>query len=82
MTLQLETIIGNAWENRANINAATATAEVRQAVEHVIAELDAGRLRVDFSSRLRGCVCFDGCLCRSGSEACGSCARKTPRMVS
>ena len=46
MTLQLETIIGDAWENRANINTANATPELRQAVEHVIAELDAGRLRV------------------------------------
>ena len=46
MTHQLETIINDAWENRANINTASATAELRQAVEHVIAELDAGRLRV------------------------------------
>ena len=46
MTVQLEKIIGDAWENRANINTASATAELRQAVEHVIAELDAGRLRV------------------------------------
>jgi 2,3,4,5-tetrahydropyridine-2-carboxylate N-succinyltransferase len=46
MTQQLETIINDAWENRATINAAGATPELRQAVEHVIAELDAGRLRV------------------------------------
>jgi 2,3,4,5-tetrahydropyridine-2-carboxylate N-succinyltransferase len=46
MSAQLESIINDAWENRANINTATATPEVRQAVEHVIAELDAGRLRV------------------------------------
>ena len=46
MTQQLETIINDAWENRANINTAGATPELRQAVEHVIAELDAGRLRV------------------------------------
>src|SRR5262245_64043704 len=46
MSLQLEKIIDDAWENRANINPASATPEVRQAVEHVIAELDAGRLRV------------------------------------
>jgi 2,3,4,5-tetrahydropyridine-2-carboxylate N-succinyltransferase len=46
MTLQLESIIGDAWENRANINTASASPEVRQAAEHVIAELDAGRLRV------------------------------------
>jgi len=43
---QLEKIIGDAWENRANINTNTATTELRQAVNHVIAELDAGRLRV------------------------------------
>src|SRR5262245_9930749 len=46
MTLQLQTIIGDAWENRANIHAASVTPEVRQTVEYVIAELDAGRLRV------------------------------------
>src|SRR5215468_1542941 len=46
MTLQLEKIINDAWENRANINMSTATPELREAVEHVIAELDGGRLRV------------------------------------
>ena len=46
MTLQLESIIDDAWENRASINMANASAELRQAVEHIIAELDAGRLRV------------------------------------
>ena len=46
MTQQLETIINDAWENRATINIADATPELRQAVEHVIAELDAGNLRV------------------------------------
>src|SRR5215813_5980073 len=46
MTVQLEKIIGDAWEIRANINNANASPELRQAVEHVIAELDAGRLRV------------------------------------
>src|SRR5438067_1038895 len=46
MTAQLETIIGGAWENRANINNSNATAELRQAVEHVISELDSGHLRV------------------------------------
>jgi 2,3,4,5-tetrahydropyridine-2-carboxylate N-succinyltransferase len=46
MTVQLEKIINDAWEDRANINTATATSEVRQAVEHVIAELNGGRLRV------------------------------------
>lgn len=46
MIAQLESIINNAWENRASINMSSATAELRQAVDHVIAELDAGRLRV------------------------------------
>ena len=43
---QLQHIIDNAWDNRANISANNATHEVREAVEHVIAELNAGRLRV------------------------------------
>ena len=43
---QLQHIIDNAWDNRANISATNATHEVREAVEHVIAELNAGRLRV------------------------------------
>ncbi len=43
---QLQHVIDNAWDNRANINATNASAEVRDAVEHVIAELNAGRLRV------------------------------------
>jgi len=43
---QLQHVIDNAWDNRANINATNASAEVRDAVDHVIAELNAGRLRV------------------------------------
>ena len=46
MTQQLQQIIDTAWENRANISAASAPREVAQAVEHVIAEMDGGRLRV------------------------------------
>src|SRR5688572_764659 len=46
MTAQLQTLIDNAWENRSTITAADAPSEVRDAVEHVIAELNAGRLRV------------------------------------
>ena len=45
-TEQLQSIIDNAWENRANITATVAPKEVSEAVEHVLAELDAGRLRV------------------------------------
>ncbi len=43
---QLQHVIDNAWDNRANISIDNATQEVRDAVEHVIAELNAGRLRV------------------------------------
>ena len=43
---QLATIIDAAWESRATLSPTAAPAEVRDAVEHVIAELDAGRLRV------------------------------------
>src|SRR5262245_52328841 len=46
MSVQLESIINDAWENRANVNMTTASVEVRQAVDHIIAELDTGRLRV------------------------------------
>jgi len=46
MTVQIQTIIDKAWENRASMNPADAPAEVRDAVEHVITELNAGRLRV------------------------------------
>ena len=46
MKEQLRQIIETAWENRADISPASASLEVRQAVEHVLAELDAGRLRV------------------------------------
>ena len=43
---QLQHIIDNAWDNRATINAENATHEVLDAVNHVIAELNGGRLRV------------------------------------
>jgi 2,3,4,5-tetrahydropyridine-2,6-dicarboxylate N-succinyltransferase len=46
MTQQLQQIIDTAWDNRAQINAASAPKEVKDAVEHVIAELNTGRLRV------------------------------------
>jgi 2,3,4,5-tetrahydropyridine-2,6-dicarboxylate N-succinyltransferase len=46
MSQTLQTVIEAAWEDRANISVASATAEVRDAVEHVLNELDAGRLRV------------------------------------
>jgi 2,3,4,5-tetrahydropyridine-2-carboxylate N-succinyltransferase len=46
MTQQLQQTIDAAWEDRANISAASAPKEVRDAVEHVIAELNNGQLRV------------------------------------
>ncbi|MCX7814441.1 MAG: 2,3,4,5-tetrahydropyridine-2,6-dicarboxylate N-succinyltransferase [Tepidimonas ignava] len=42
----LQAIIENAWDNRAQLSPGNAPHEVVDAVEHVIAELDAGRLRV------------------------------------
>jgi 2,3,4,5-tetrahydropyridine-2-carboxylate N-succinyltransferase len=46
MTLQLQLIIDSAWENRAQLSASQASAEIREAVEHVIEQLDSGQLRV------------------------------------
>ena len=46
MTAQIQSIIDTAWENRASINSANASQKVRDAVEHVIAEMNAGRMRV------------------------------------
>ena len=74
MTLQLETIINDAWENRSNINTTSATPEVRQAVEHVVSVTrrrsaaratretlaTAGGRPINGSRRL--------CCCRSGSR--------------
>ena len=46
MTQQLPQIIDAAWEDRANISVKSAPKEVSDAVEQVISELNAGRLRV------------------------------------
>jgi 2,3,4,5-tetrahydropyridine-2,6-dicarboxylate N-succinyltransferase len=43
---QLSSIIDAAWESRTALSPSSAPAEVRDAVAHVIAELDAGRIRV------------------------------------
>ena len=43
---QIAAIIDAAWETRTTLSPASAPAEVRDAVAHVIAELDAGRVRV------------------------------------
>ena len=46
MTQQLQTLIDAAWEDRANLSPRSAPREVQEAVEHVIADLNRGRLRV------------------------------------
>jgi 2,3,4,5-tetrahydropyridine-2-carboxylate N-succinyltransferase len=46
MTQQLQQIIDTAWENRASLSAQSAPKEVAQAVEHVVADLNSGKLRV------------------------------------
>ena len=43
---RLPETIDAAWERRAELSPATASPEVRDAVLHAIAELDAGRVRV------------------------------------
>ncbi|MFL6693017.1 MAG: 2,3,4,5-tetrahydropyridine-2,6-dicarboxylate N-succinyltransferase [Ramlibacter sp.] len=46
MTSQLQQTIDTAWDNRANLSPKSAPKEVTDAVEHVIAELNNGHLRV------------------------------------
>ncbi len=46
MTQQLQNIIDTAWEQRAEITPTSGSAELREAVAHVIAGLDDGTLRV------------------------------------
>ena len=46
MTQQLQQIIDQAWEDRANFSPKSAPAEVRDAVAHVLQQLDQGTLRV------------------------------------
>jgi 2,3,4,5-tetrahydropyridine-2-carboxylate N-succinyltransferase len=46
MSQQLQQTIEAAWDNRANISVKSAPKEVVDAVEHVISELNKGRLRV------------------------------------
>ena len=46
MTQQLQQIIDTAWDNRAELSPKAAPKEVADAVEHVIAELNNGKLRV------------------------------------
>ena len=44
--LPLQSLIDNAWDARASFSPSSHPAEVRDAVEHVIADLNAGRVRV------------------------------------
>jgi 2,3,4,5-tetrahydropyridine-2-carboxylate N-succinyltransferase len=46
MTQQLQQIIDAAWDDRANMSPKSAPKEVLEAVEHVISELNKGKLRV------------------------------------
>jgi len=46
MSQQLQQIIEAAWDNRANISVKSAPKDVVDAVEHVVNELNSGRLRV------------------------------------
>ncbi len=46
MTQDLQNTIEQAWEDRASLSPSAAPAGVREAVEHVLAALDAGTLRV------------------------------------
>jgi 2,3,4,5-tetrahydropyridine-2-carboxylate N-succinyltransferase len=46
MTQQLQQLLDQAWEDRANISSKSAPADVRDAVAHVLEQLDAGTLRV------------------------------------
>lgn len=46
MSAQLEAIINAAWEDRANISVKSHPKEVGEAVEHIISELNNGKLRV------------------------------------
>ena len=46
MTQQLQTIIDQAWEDRASLSPTAAPKEIADAVEHIISELNKGRLRV------------------------------------
>jgi 2,3,4,5-tetrahydropyridine-2,6-dicarboxylate N-succinyltransferase len=46
MTQQLQTIIDQAWDNRAELSPSKSPKEVSDAVEHIISELNKGRLRV------------------------------------
>ncbi len=46
MTQPLQQLLDQAWEDRANISSGSASPEVRDAVAHVLEQLDAGTLRV------------------------------------
>jgi len=43
---QLQSIIDAAWDNRTNLSVASAPADVRDAVNHIIDQLDTGKVEV------------------------------------
>ena len=53
---QFQSIIEDAWENRASLQPGTAPARIGEAVAAVLAELDAGRLRVAAAVGINGDV--------------------------
>ncbi|HTH39204.1 MAG TPA: 2,3,4,5-tetrahydropyridine-2,6-dicarboxylate N-succinyltransferase, partial [Rhodocyclaceae bacterium] len=46
MSQELQQVIEQAWEDRANLKPGSAPAKVGEAVQHILGELDAGTLRV------------------------------------
>ena len=46
MSQELQTLIDLAWEGRAALSPTSADPKIREAVDHVIGELNAGRIRV------------------------------------
>ena len=46
MSTELQTIIDLAWEGRAELSPTSADPKIREAVEHVVGDLNADRLRV------------------------------------
>jgi len=60
MTQQLQQIIDNAWDNRAQLSPSTAPQEVQDAVEEVISQLNVGKLRVATREGVGQWTCTSG----------------------
>ena len=67
MTLDLQTTIEKAWEDRTNLSPADASAEVREAVEHTIDGLDLPPARGRKDQTTGSCINGSRrpCCCRS-----------------